>query len=122
MDCKNVLVIEDELEVREAIRDVLELQGYNVMLAADGFEAVETIQSLKKVNRLPCMILLDLMMPKMNGWEFLDFHKSDTDISHIPVVICSAYKESAVAIKPAAVITKPIQRTSLLQAVGSFCA
>lgn len=118
-ECKNVFIVEDELVVREAMRDVLELQGYKVTLAADGHEA---IQILKKMSPLPCLILLDLMMPKMNGWDFLDFHKSDELISQIPIVICSAYKESAVAIKPSGIITKPVQRASLLSTVGAFCA
>lgn len=107
MACKTVLIIEDELVVREAMRDVLELQGYEVILAADGAEALAL---LKNKSKLPCVILLDLMMPHMNGWDFLDFQRTDKELSQIPIVICSAYKESAAAIKPSGLLDKPIQR------------
>jgi CheY-like chemotaxis protein len=119
MSCKNILVIEDETPVREAICDVLEIQGFNVTSAADGQAALEYLNS---TEQLPCMILLDLMMPRMNGWQFLDQHQADPRLSSIPVVLCSAYKESAAAIKTAAVITKPLQRNTLLQIVNDFCA
>jgi CheY-like chemotaxis protein len=116
---KQILVIEDESAVSKAIQDVLEIQGYEVCVAGNGAEALEL---LKKSGTLPCLILLDLMMPRMNGWEFLDIQKADPELSKIPVVICSAYKESATAIKPSAVIIKPVQRNTLLQTVQSFCA
>lgn len=119
MVCKNVLIIEDEASVREAMRDVLELEGYTVVAAVDGANAIEI---LRRSKQPPSVILLDLMMPKMNGWEFLDFQKSDPRYSKIPVVVCSAYRESAKSIRPAAVISKPVQRTALLKTVEAFCA
>lgn len=117
--CKNILIIEDEIAVRESIRDVLEIRGFNVVLAQDG---VEAIQYLTSAEDLPCMIILDLMMPKMNGWQFLDYQRAHPKFSDIPVVLCSAYKESAVSIKSQAMLTKPVQRQALLQTVETFCA
>lgn len=118
-DCKSVLIIEDEEAVRESIRDVLELQGYVVIAAGDGQTALEYLQL---TDKLPCMILLDLMMPRMNGWQFLDQQRTDPKLSKIPVILCSAYKESAAAIKSAAMLTKPVQRHALLKTVENFCA
>lgn len=117
--CKNILIIDDEDAIRESLKDVLELQGYNVTTAKDGKEGIST---LSKMNQTPCMILLDLMMPGMNGWDFLDFQRSTPVYASIPVIICSAYEASARSIGTSPVILKPVKLNSLLDAVTAFCA
>lgn len=117
--CKNVLVVEDEPAVRQTIKDILEIQGYCVFTAADGKEGLDVLRAIAPE---PCVILLDLMMPGMNGWQFLDTQRNDPALSMIPVVICSAYHESARAVKPSAIVAKPIQLDALLGAVQAFCA
>jgi CheY-like chemotaxis protein len=119
MDCKNILVIEDDHAVRQMLKDVLELEGYNVVTAQDGSEGIEHI---KKPGKIPCVIILDLMMSGTNGWQFLDFQKSDPSISKIPVIVCSAYHESAKSIKPDALVEKPVKLDQLLGTVHAFCA
>lgn len=119
MDCKNVLIIEDDPAVRQTMKDVLEIQGYDVFTAADGKTGLET---LRKIAPVPCVILLDLMMPVMNGWGFLDNLRIDPVLRTIPVVICSAYEESAKAVSPAAFVPKPLQLDALVGAVKTFCA
>jgi CheY-like chemotaxis protein len=119
MECKSVLVIEDDLAIRRTMKDVLEIQGYHVHVASDGKEGTEKLKSLEPE---PCVILLDLMMPVMNGWQFLDFQRNDPKYKDIPVVICSAYAESAKAVKPDAFVSKPVQLRDLLGAVKNFCA
>jgi CheY-like chemotaxis protein len=116
---KNILVVEDEQPIRQMIQDVLELHGYNVFTAANGAEG---LQRLSQIVPEPCLVLLDLMMPGTNGWQFLDVQRNDPKFADIPVVICSAYKESAKSIHPNGIIEKPIHLTELLGTVRKFCA
>lgn len=119
MDCKNILIVEDEQAIRQIMRDILELEGYRVFEAVDGAEG---IKRLREISPDPCVVLLDLMMPGTNGWQFLDVQRNDPTISQIPVVICSAYAESAKAVRPSGFVEKPVQLESLLTAVKTFCA
>jgi CheY-like chemotaxis protein len=119
MSHKNILVIEDDSAIRQSLKDVLELNGYTVSTAVDGDDGEKKLKALAVP---PCMILLDLMMPSRNGWQFLDFQRNDSALKHIPVVVCSAYEESAKAIRPAAIVPKPVQLEKLLGAVKAFCS
>lgn len=118
-ECKNILVIDDDPAICQTMKDVLEIYGYNVITATDGVDGIVKIKEMK--SNLPCLIILDLMMPKMNGWGFLDFHKSIPALSSVPVVICSAYESSA-RVMNNPVLVKPVQLNSLVGAVKAFCA
>ncbi len=61
--CKDILVVEDDAGIREALRMILELEGYNIREASNGKEGLEVLKSMPR----PCLILLDLMMPIMDG-------------------------------------------------------
>jgi CheY-like chemotaxis protein len=113
-----VLIIEDDDAIRRSMQDVLELQGYRAVGASDGQEA---INFLKDSRELPCVILLDMMMAGMNGWQFLDFQRNSEEFRDVPVIICSALSETAKSIKPAAIIPKPVQLRTLISAVRNFC-
>ena len=117
-DCKHILIVEDDISIRQMMKHILELEGYQVSLAGDGEEGIE---ALKQVNS-PCVVILDMMMPKTNGWWFLDQQRNHPELKKIPVVICSAYEESAKSVKPAGFVPKPIHVDSLLGAVKTFCA
>ncbi len=119
MECKNILIVEDDLSIRNMMKDVLEIEGYSVYLAADGSEGIER---LRTILPQPCVILLDLMMPGTNGWKFLDVQRADPTLSNIPIVVCSAYHESAKSVHPQAIINKPIKLDALIDAVNKFCA
>lgn len=116
---KNVLVIEDDAAVRQTLRDVLEMQGYQVTTAADGKEGLALME---KMAGQQLLVLLDLMMPNMNGWQFLDVQRNDPRFKDVPVIVCSAYTESAKSIKPAAIIEKPVRLNSLLGTLKAFSA
>ncbi len=119
-NCKNVLVIDDDPAIRQSIQDVLEINGYTVYTAKDGLDG---IKSLTTMATLPCLILLDLMMPGMNGWGFLDFQRNNPQYSSVPVVICSAYENSAKSVSnTGTVLIKPVQLKTLIGAVKAFCA
>ena len=119
MECRNVLIVEDDRAIRQMMKDVLEVEGYNVFTASDGSESIE---QLKILSPLPCVVLLDLMMPGTNGWKFLDHQRADPILAKVPVIVCSAYNESAKSVKPNAIVEKPVRLDALLNAVHEFCA
>ena len=119
---KTILVVDDDLEIRETIRDVLEEEGYRVDLAANGIEALALLRT-KSSNEAdwPSLILLDLMMPEMNGWQFCEEQKKDDALSTIPVVVISAASSidrNNVAIKGRPLLKKPIELFRLLDAIA----
>jgi CheY-like chemotaxis protein len=113
------LIIDDDKDVRQSMEDVLEIQGYHPVCAADGAEAIER---LNRLDSAPCVILLDMMMPGMNGWQFLDYQRGNEKYAHIPVIVCTALAATAKSIKPSAIVAKPVDRDTLLRAVRTFCA
>lgn len=84
---RTVLVVEDDLSIQEAIRDLLEVEGFSVVGAANGQIAIDFLHS---TDHLPNLILLDLMMPVMNGFEFREEQMQESRLAYIPVVIMSA--------------------------------
>jgi CheY-like chemotaxis protein len=116
-----VLVIEDDADTREAMKSVLELHGYPVVTAADGSEALQRLRTGLK----PCLILLDLMMPGMDGFEFFDEKRQDPRMSAIPVVIYSGHhdaKSNAARLGAEGYFQKPVDVQSLLSLVETYRA
>src|ERR1043165_863029 len=105
--CKDILVIEDDEDISDSLRDLLEGEGYRVATAANGREGID---ALKRQGRHPCMVLLDLMMPVMNGWQFLEVKGQDQGLAAIPVVVVSAYRDKAASVREETegFVTKPI--------------
>jgi CheY-like chemotaxis protein len=121
MAWKCVLVVEDDADIRDTLRELLNLEGYQTLTASNGKEGLDL---LRKVDH-PCLILLDLMMPIMNGWEFLEAieeGKGDT-LTTIPIVIVSAAGDAArnVKDKAAGFIKKPVDLDRLIQTVNRYC-
>jgi CheY-like chemotaxis protein len=81
-----VLIIDDDEGIRTALAEILELSGYQVEVAADGQEGLELLQ----VGLEPKAIILDLMMPRMDGWTFLSWIRRDPKFQDVPVVVTSA--------------------------------
>jgi CheY-like chemotaxis protein len=118
-ECKSILLIDDDRAILQTMKDILEIYGYTVFTAVDGKDGITTLLSMETP---PCLILLDLMMPGMNGWGFLDFQRGNSAFASIPVVICSAYEASARSVSDQQVLIKPVQLDSLVGAVKSLCA
>lgn len=116
---KSILIIEDDPAICQTVKDLLEIESFEVLVATNGKEAATILSA---ASELPCVILLDLMMPTMNGWQFLDYQRNDPRLKDIPIVICSAYEESAKSVKPSGFIAKPLKLENLLSAVQQFCA
>jgi CheY-like chemotaxis protein len=115
---KNILIIEDDESIRTMIASVLEIEGYSISAASNGKHAIDIISK----GPTPDIILLDMMMPVMNGWDFLDFIRSNAATAKIPIVVVSAYSEIAKSVKPQAVVPKPVQLKSLLSAIEKLVA
>jgi CheY-like chemotaxis protein len=109
-DGKRVLVVEDDEDIRSTLAELLESEGYEVTSAADGRQGLE-----RALARPPDVILLDLMMPVMNGWEFREEQKRDPTIAGVPVVVVSAV--SRASIDASEVIGKPFSIDDVLAAV-----
>jgi len=111
-----ILVVEDDDDAREAIVAILQLTGYQAVPAADGEEALDRLRQ----PDLPDLILLDLWMPVMDGWEFREEQRKDPTLARIPVVVVSALGAQA-NIDADEVITKPIDAERLLATVRNYC-
>jgi twitching motility two-component system response regulator PilH len=90
-----ILVVEDSISQREMISELLKGNGLAVDVAGDGVEALETLTQIAKadVSALPNLIVLDIVMPRMNGYELCRRLKSDPKIQDIPIVMCSSKGE-----------------------------
>lgn len=106
-----VLVVDDETDIRQAVAEILADEGYEVCSASDGAEA---LVALRKFH--PSLVLLDLMMPRMNGWEFRAAQKRDAELAGIPVVVLSAVGRPG-TIDADGFIQKPFDLEELLGAV-----
>ena len=115
---KTILIIEDNPSVVATMKNLLEIEGYTVHTAENGKDGIEKLKGLNDAS----LILLDMMMPVMNGWHFLDFQRSNSRFSKIPVVIVSAFAESAKSVKPQDFIPKPVNLQTLLNTVQKYCA
>jgi CheY-like chemotaxis protein len=114
-----VLVVEDDQDIRSSLRDVLESEGLKTYTATNGREAV---QFLEAAAELPSLILLDLMMPVMDGWEFLEWIKIvDSPYREIPIYVVSAVVSPEVRQQVSGVIRKPVDLTDLLGLVEKYC-
>ncbi len=116
-----VLVIDDDPDTREAVRDVLREEGYVVESASDGDLALSQLrEQLHTEGGPPAVILLDLMMPVMDGIAFRAEQLADPDLCHIPVAVFSAHaraEEAAAALNADAYLEKPLSLEDLLATV-----
>lgn len=116
---KRVLVIEDDHNMRVTMRQTLEAYGYSVQSATNGKDALDY---LRRSVEKPDLILLDIMMPLMSGWEFIKEQRKDAALSSIPVVIVTASEGVQGATLPArALIQKPFELTTLMTVVRKLC-
>ena len=117
---KLILVVEDDDDIRESVCDVLRDAGRNVMEARDGLEALSMLDSLPK----PCLVLLDLMMPRMNGYEFIGHLREKYNSTEFPVLVISAHDSIARAEGYPGVLgtlRKPFDVHRLLTLVEAYC-
>jgi DNA-binding response OmpR family regulator len=113
-----ILLVEDDDDIRETLADLLRAEGFDVEGARDGVEALEVLSFGK---RPPCLVLLDLMMPNLNGWQLLEIMRKDDRMLAIPVVIMTAARDDMVP-NGVRYIRKPTSFDAILAAVKENCA
>lgn len=116
-----ILVVDDDADIRETVQVILELEGYQVVTAADGAEALARLRS---GDALPSLILLDLMMPGMNGLQFCEERRGDPILARVPVVVVTgagAVVREKTRELVEGILVKPVQMSDLLSMVERFC-
>ena len=120
--CREILLIEDERDARETLQLLLELEGYRVASAPNGREG---LNALARSAQAPCLIVLDLMMPVMNGWEFLEALERDHRqvLNDTAVVVVSAAAEIGQLPDELGcrVMKKPFELAALLKLAQQHC-
>jgi CheY-like chemotaxis protein len=112
-----ILVVDDDLSTVEALSSLLEDEGYDVLQAFNGKVALNQLRTLPRPNA----IILDLMMPVMDGWEFRRQQQQMADAASIPVVVVSALRQAKPFEGAAAVLTKPLDIDALLGVMNQIC-
>lgn len=114
-----VLVVEDDREQREALCAMLDLEGFGHAEAANGREALDYLNE----SRAPCLVLLDLEMPVMNGWEFRANQLMDERLSRIPVVVVTADGGSGKRLPGVeGFLLKPMKFEKLVTVLDGLCS
>lgn len=117
----HILVVDDDPDIRDTIVEILEEAGHVAQSAANGNEA---LARLRASGDVPCLILLDLMMPIMDGRAFREEQLKDPALSPIPVIVISAFRDTAETAKQLAAaghLQKPVSLDALLGVVETFC-
>jgi CheY-like chemotaxis protein len=118
---KAVLVVEDDADVRAAIGLLLETHGFPVIEAEHGAAALDALRGNHGVG----VVLLDLMMPVMDGWTFRDLQRREPAIATVPVVVVSAdatARDTARELRADAWIAKPVDFDRLVEVVRRYCS
>lgn len=114
-----VLVIDDDIDFRTLLELVFEGEGFTVVTASDGLEGLRAARLAQ-----PCAIVLDLMMPRMDGWQFRRVQRNDPQLSTVPVVIASSVADADPSpdhLGAAAVLAKPLDFDELVGIVRHLC-
>ena len=114
---KKVMVVEDDLTIRDILSEVLILEGYKVVTASNGQEALDLLQKIEK----PGLIFLDLMMPIMNGQMFLEILKKDQALASIPVIVTSADPDIFYIEGAHSILRKPFNLDLIFNHAKKFC-
>ena len=117
-----VLVVDDEEHIVMILKDSLEFSGFQVVTAYDGLEALERVEKDK-----PELIVLDIGMPKLDGWEVCRRLKADPKTKHIPIIILTAYAQTSDQRKGTQLgadrfISKPCDLTYLVEEINTLLA
>jgi CheY-like chemotaxis protein len=117
---QSLVIVEDDPDIRTDLAELLKDEGYEVRTAANGAEALLLLRAMSH----PCLILLDLMMPVMSGWDFRAEQLRDPTLAPIPVVLLSGVNDlprHAEALRAAGYIQKPISLKTVLGFAERLC-
>ena len=122
----NVLIVEDDPDTREMLAMMLTTEGYHAVAAEDGLEALHLLRTVRhRAPEVPCLILLDLKMPRLGGGEFRRAQLGDPTVANVPVAVMSGATDAerrGQALGAVATVTKPIDIDRLMDVVRRYCA
>jgi CheY-like chemotaxis protein len=122
----NVLIVEDDPEVREMLRELLATAGFYTVAAEDGLEALHLLRTVRhRSPHAPCLVLLDLTMPRLGGNEFRRAQLGDPSVANVPIAVMSGatdLEQRAEAMGAVACLAKPLDVDTLIEVVRRYCA
>ena len=122
----NILIVEDDFDTREMVMRILATEGFHVVAAEDGLEALHLLRTLQhRAPNVPCLVLLDLSMPRLGGPEFRRAQLGDPRVAGVPVAVMSGATDAearALRLGAVATLTKPLDFDALLRVVRRYCA
>ena len=121
----NILVVEDDALMRDMVMRVLAIEGFHVVAAEDGLEALHLLRTMqRRAPDVPCLVLLDLSMPRLSGREFRRAQLGDPNIAGVPVAVMSGAPDSeerAQGLGAVATLTKPLDFDALVRIARRHC-
>jgi len=122
----NVLIVEDDPDVREMLSTLLSMEGFHAVAAEDGLEALHLLRAVRhRAPDVPCLVLLDLKMPRLGGNEFRRAQLGDPTVASVPVAVMSGavdLEQRAQDLGAVATVAKPINIDRLMDVVRRYCA
>ena len=122
----NILIVEDDFDTREMVMSFLATAGFHVVAAEDGLEALHLLRTVQhRAPDVPCLVLLDLSMPRLGGPEFRRAQLGDPNVAGVPVAVMSGATDAAARARglgAVATLTKPLDFDALLGVVRRHCA
>ena len=122
----NVLIVEDDPDVREMLSTLLSTEGFHAVAAEDGLEALHLLRAVRhRAPEVPCLVLLDLKMPRLGGNEFRRAQLGDPTVASVPVAVMSGavdLEQRAQDLGAVATVAKPINIDRLMDVVRRYCA
>ena len=121
----NVLIVEDDPDIREMLATLLAGEGFHAVGAEDGLEALHLLRTVRhRAPDVPCLVLLDLKMPRLSGKEFRRAQLEDPTVSSVPIAVMSGaidLEQRAKALGAVAILPKPIDCDKLMDVVRRYC-
>jgi DNA-binding response OmpR family regulator len=122
----NVLIVEDDPDTREMLAALLSTEGFHAVSAEDGLEALHLLRSVRhRAPDVPCLVLLDLKMPRLSGNEFRRAQLGDPVVANVPIAVMSGAsdaQERGHTLGAVATLTKPLDFDVLMTVVRRYCA
>lgn len=112
------MIVDDDDDIRQTLAEVLSEQAFDCIVAADGVDALGRLEN----EKLPGVILLDLVMPNMNGWEFYGALRRNPLLANIPVIVMTVASARRDPIDAAHILEKPFTLESVLEVLSRACA